>query len=178
MFFLCADAVRAHALAIVALGFIADPTDRISVCRNRDGFFVAHPEYRHVQFLFHLVSDAAVFVFRRLLPAQRKTDWRLALAGRGAPPAPPRPFGARIIQGRIFRNGAMGSRLYIGDVSYLAALGATRRAPSFDQLTRPYLSMNRRRYSKAAPEHRIKTVASVTPECINRGSSPKPAWIP
>src|SRR5690348_1707623 len=116
MFFLCADAVRSYALAIVALGLTADPTDRISVCRNRDGFFVAHPEYRHVQFLFHLVPDAAFFVFRRVLSAQRKTHWRLALAGRSASPAPSRPFGARIIQGRIFHNSAMGSRLYIGDV--------------------------------------------------------------
>src|SRR5690242_13091588 len=148
MFFLCADAVRSYALAIVALGLTADPADRISVCRNRNGFFVAHPEYRYVQFLFHLVPDAAVFVFRCVLSAQRKTDGRLALARRSAPPAPPRPFGARIIQGRIFRNGAMGSRLYTGDVSHLAALGATRRAPSFDQLTRPCLSMNRRRYQK------------------------------
>src|ERR1041384_1116373 len=133
MFFRCADAVWAHALAIVALGFIADSADRISLRCDRDGFLVAHPEYRHVQFLFHLVSYAAVFVFRCVLSAQRKTDWRLALAGRSAAAASSGAFGARIIQGRVFADGAMGSRLYIGNVSHLAALGAARRAPSFDQ---------------------------------------------
>src|ERR1051325_7501500 len=135
MFFRCADAVWAHALAILALGFIADPTDRISLRCDRDGFLVAHPEYRHVQFLFHLVSYAAVFVFRCVLSAQRKTDGRLAMAGRSAAAAPSRAFGARIIQGRVFHNRAMGSRLHTRTVSHLVALGAARRARPADQLT-------------------------------------------